>query len=289
MSERGLSAEDIPEALHREIGPIQFRAATRQGITSVSGVFSCRHGEVFIKRYRKHYLAWGRREGVTLRALAESGRPIPKLRCSLERDFDGESEVWIAMDNLQGERISDVLQGGKVDGKDRCQLFSACGRVMRSIHDISVPPFLSGVGEDWLQRIMAIAAAYQNVYAKEHANDDYTRVSGERRKRLDDMGKKLPTPHPSKFIHGDFSTDHVLMVGDKVAGVVDWATATVGDPRYDMAQALFLPGMESSQEFKMTDDVRAFFDGYGINPVDVEELRYFQDLYDLGGFGCCLE
>lgn len=110
-------------------------------------------------------------------------------------------------------------------------------------------------------------------------------MADQRRRMLEELSRERPDGFRPTFIHGDYTTDHVLFAGRRLTGVVDWATATFGDPLYDVAQALFLPGMDSADDFAITEDVAEFFIGYGTPPAPVETLRFYQRLYDLGGRG----
>ncbi|GGS12327.1 hypothetical protein GCM10008960_42480 [Deinococcus sedimenti] len=46
-----------------------------------------------------------------------------------------------------------------------------------------------------------------------------------------------PTPVATALIHGDLFLDNVMTADGRVTGLIDWAFADVGDPRYDVAVA----------------------------------------------------
>ena len=86
------------------------------------------------------------------------------------------------------------------------------------------------------------------------------------------------------LIHGDCGSGHGFFDGVHMTGIIDWGCATIGDPCYDIAQVICVAPEWATTE--IDDDVRAFFEGYGTPPVPIEIIRYYQDLYDLGGGGC---
>ena len=42
-------------------------------------------------------------------------------------------------------------------------------------------------------------------------------------------------PWTPAFIHGDLHTEHVIVDGDELTGIIDWSEAAQGDPLYDLA------------------------------------------------------
>jgi hygromycin-B 4-O-kinase len=55
------------------------------------------------------------------------------------------------------------------------------------------------------------------------------------------------------LVHGDFGSNNVLTVADRITGVLDWSEAMIGDPLYDIANIFFwrswLPCMEMQARF----------------------------------------
>ncbi len=86
-----------------------------------------------------------------------------------------------------------------------------------------------------------------------------------------------PDPVPATFIHGDFTVDNVLISEGKVAGIIDWAGAGIGDPRYDLALAI---RPKSTGLFQTQQDRQAFFNGYGLSGLSEADCEYFVGLYE---------
>ena len=72
------------------------------------------------------------------------------------------------------------------------------------------------------------------------------------------------------FIHGDLFLDNVLSDGVEITGLIDWAFGALGDPRYDLALAMY--GMSAVQR-------DAFLEGYGLTKgLSQFETEYFLKL-----------
>jgi len=70
------------------------------------------------------------------------------------------------------------------------------------------------------------------------------------------------------MIHGDCTTDNVLVVNGKVQILIDVSGLTVGDPRYDESLAI-------SNFIDNLDYLNAFYEGYKRYKVSREEFEYF--------------
>lgn len=90
---------------------------------------------------------------------------------------------------------------------------------------------------------------------------------------LQKLKANLPSPVQQTMIHGDCTTDNVLVVNGKVAQFIDVSGMAIGDPRYDEALVI--------RSFKgKTNLETAFYLGYKRYRLADEEFRYFDDLYE---------
>lgn len=79
-----------------------------------------------------------------------------------------------------------------------------------------------------------------------------------------------PYAGPPRFLHGDFSPDNVIVdpSSGRLAGVIDWGNAAVGDPALDFMGLVLWRGWGFA---------RRVLDAYGGGPVDedfVERVRF---------------
>ena len=90
-----------------------------------------------------------------------------------------------------------------------------------------------------------------------------------------------PDGSPPAIVHGDYRLDNVLVdSGDKVAAVVDWEMATLGDPLTDVGLLVVYQRMDRLAEGPMASDAPGY-------PSVPEVLRIYaadsgRDLSDLG-------
>ena len=214
-----------------------------------------------IKRCRDPiYLEWLSREHRVLRALAASRLPIPRLLDYAELDTEDRHEAWLVMSRLNGQSLwSEILQA---NAQQRADLLRRVGELLKRLHATPVPSVLAAESP-WLDR--RLAKARENL-----AWCDGTA------ELLADLHRRRPQPVPEVLIHGDLALDNVLTMSDGGMSLIDWSEGDEGDPRCDLALAL-----QTEPEIQLSDvELTAFFEGYGIAPIDRITRRWFEDLYE---------
>ncbi len=151
------------------------------------------------------------------------------------------------------------------DVKMRRKLLYSFGEVLSQIHSISPPAEMLEDKRPWIDRKLDEAEFYLSNY----------KVDG-----TPELLKQLRTNRPHQvqptLIHGDFTLDNVLVQGDAVTGIIDWAGGAYGDPRYDIALAI----RPDPDCFDVEKDIYAFFEGSGSSPLSCEEYDYFNGIYE---------
>ncbi|WP_456270996.1 aminoglycoside phosphotransferase family protein [Bacillus sp. AK031] len=91
---------------------------------------------------------------------------------------------------------------------------------------------------------------------------------------LQELKENKPAPVKQTLIHGDCTTDNVIVTEGEVSMFIDVAGMTNGDPRYDESLAI--------GRFKGDSVIlEAFYEGYTRYRVSEEEYRYFNEgLYE---------
>jgi aminoglycoside phosphotransferase (APT) family kinase protein len=93
---------------------------------------------------------------------------------------------------------------------------------------------------------------------------------------LADLHRRRLQRVPEVLIHGDLALDNVLITADGAMSLIDWSDGDEGDRRCDLALAL-----QTEPEIQLSDmDLTAFFEGYGMAPIDRSTRRWFEDLYE---------
>lgn len=130
--------------------------------------------------------------------------------------------------------------------------WEAAGAMARRIHAPPLPPWTGWDMDDF-------AAYVDNDCGWLVDNDVAPHDVVERVRRRADISLR---PFPLVFTHGDYQAAHVLVVGDTVTGIIDWADAVQGDALWDLAV------LTVSHQERLNDVVR----GYGID-VDRDVIR----------------
>jgi len=251
----------LPPALAEHVAPSARLTFPPQGKTS--DVAFATHGErvVVVKRCAHPiYLDWLRREEVALRALAETGLPIPRFIAYAEVEQRGQPVGWLLMSRLAGSPLLGALI--EASPPRRTALFRRLGELVRRLHATRVPSTLDHEGS-WLSRQLERARA--NL-----AWCDGTAAG------LGELERSRPAAARETLIHGDLSLDNVLVDEHGELALIDWADGGRGDPRHDLALAL-----QTKPELTLSADaLDAFFAGYGTAPLDEGTRDWFVRLYD---------
>ncbi|GIN87443.1 hypothetical protein J6TS2_38290 [Heyndrickxia sporothermodurans] len=93
-------------------------------------------------------------------------------------------------------------------------------------------------------------------------------------KLLNQLKVNRPKPVQQTMIHGDCTTDNILIINEKDFLFIDVAGMTIGDPRYD--ESLAIRTFIHNQEY-----LQAFYEGYNRYRVSEKEFKYFDEgLYE---------
>ena len=103
--------------------------------------------------------------------------------------------------------------------------WAAAGAAVRMLHDAPLPPW-PGPSVDELASRLADGCDWLV------ANEVLPRDVVTRNRRLAEAALR---PWTRVFIHGDLHSEHVLVDGDEVSGIIDWSEAAQGDALYDLA------------------------------------------------------
>jgi aminoglycoside phosphotransferase len=252
---------ELPPALTEHVSPRARLTFPAQGQTSDVAFADGEGRGVVIKRCAdRTYLDWLRREQAALRALADSGLPIPRFIAYAEIENGGQAVGWLLMSRLPGA----PFLGAAIDASpEQCvSMFRRLGALVRALHATCVPPELDREGS-WLSR--QIVRGRANL-----AWCDGTAAE------LAELEQSRPAAVRETLIHGDLALDNVLVDERGELRLIDWADGGRGDPRHDLALALHTrPELELSVEA-----LDAFFAGYGVAALDEATRAWFVRLYD---------
>ncbi len=210
-------------------------------------------------RYRK----WLAEEAKALKAYGgRPGVPLPRYAGYFE-SADGSH---LLMTFEPGITLTAALRNaGTPEEKEK--LIRSFGRLLQKLHklpweavepDHSEPEADSG---DWLSGRLERAGDYVGQGVTEGSPDLLVRLERNR-----------PASVRSALIHGDCTTDNVLVSGGEACLWIDAAGMAIGDPRYDETLAI--------RTFRDPAYLSAFYEGYTRYRVSGTERAYFENLYE---------
>ena len=143
---------------------------------------------------------------------------------------------------------------------EKQRLIRSFGQFIMQLHE-QEPVFKRD--SDWLETQMNKAC----IYAESGQADGSLEL-------LKQLIASKPNYVQQTMIHGDCTTDNVLVIDGEVRMFIDVAGMTLGDPRYDEALA-------TRKIRKNPELLAAFYEGYTRHTVTEEEFRYFEEgLYE---------
>ncbi len=162
------------------------------------------------------------RQGRIMRALSEAGLPVPRvLAMSDEPAVDGRP--FVLVERIDGVRIEQVV--GTVPDE---QLARSAVDVLKRLH--ALPLERTGIGgED----PMPLAGELKRwAWLMERAPQELTAHAP----RLGELlARRQPPAQRPTLVHGDYHYGNMLFRDGRVAGVLDWEIAQLGQPLLDLA------------------------------------------------------
>ena len=196
------------------------------------------------------------------RMLLQHGLPAPRVE---RADLDGRlvGRPWFVAADA-GRRTAADPAGMNPVG--RRELFARVGRLLARVHSIAFDRpadfrgdalaeagFLRSPLEDWHRRSWDRAARLRIVPGGGLPTDDYA-------------------PASFALCHGDFNPSQCVRRGPKVTAIVDWESAHVGDPAYDLAAFEVTLRVQVPRHL-----AEAALDGYRqVRPLDGDEAARYR-------------
>lgn len=257
---------ELPDSIVEVLGAVRRLTLPNQGYTSQLAVLETERGMFVLKHTAEPlFMPWLAREAQVLRWLAQTALPTPRPYAFVEHP----SGAWLLMEYLPGESLTEVLR--RMAPGSRAPLLYRFGATLARIHATPPPPGMPvQSAAAWLEGALETGAMHLREFPDTYDDPELPAL-------LARLRRERPAPVPATLIHGDFTTDNVLIAEGRITGIIDWAGGAVGDPRYDVALAFDA----EAEEIALTAEERAaFYAGYGRAPLTEFEQRYFLDLYE---------
>ncbi|PJK16967.1 amino acid transporter [Chryseomicrobium excrementi] len=237
------------------VGPItKLEMLAAQGATSKVYRFETEQGTFALKScFKERYRQWLSEEAEVLEKLSNVDKvPAPMFYGFFE--FEESSHLITSFE--AGVTLTAALEAA-VSLDEKKLLVASFGKFLQRLHELSPPPSFE-TESDWLDRQFQKAQRYIEL----------GQTSGSR-ELLSELMLTRPEPVAQTMIHGDCTTDNVLVRNGEVVMFIDVAGMTVGDPRYDVALAI-------GDFHEDSELLEAFYSGYTRFRISDEELRYFE-------------
>lgn len=247
----------IKQRIEQQVGLIHsIHPVAEQVGTAVVYYVKTLNGTYILKQASlPRYREWLAQEATVMQTFKSQHIIIPTYIDYME----DEQQDYLLMSYIAGETLTAAL--ANASELQRLELIRASGRFLRQLHTRETSSTHSS--KDWLDK--------QLLQADHYIKQGWTNGS---RELLNALSTKQPEPVPTTRIHGDCTTDNLLVRDNAIVAFIDLAGMTVGDPRYDEALAT----RSFRTDIKMLD---AFYFGYGFSPISEETFRYFDDgLYE---------
>ncbi|WP_047983704.1 phosphotransferase [Ornithinibacillus californiensis] len=240
----------------------EIKSITRleeQGCTSIVQKITTNKGNYLLKSsFEKRYRDWLKQEAQVLEKLVNQTKiPVPHFYGFIEEN--DASHLIMSLED--GISLSSALGKAK-DSQEKIALIKSFGSLLQQLHEIVPIDPLNHEGE-WLEVQLELAERHL-----EQGGVDGDKLL------LEKLKLHKPLPVKQTVIHGDCTTDNVLVINGEVKMFIDVAGMTVGDPRYD--ESLAIGRLKNHEEY-----LRAFYEGYKRYQVSSEEYSYFDEgLYE---------
>ncbi|HTU13096.1 MAG TPA: phosphotransferase family protein [Allosphingosinicella sp.] len=193
------------------------------------------------------------REARVLRALAGTAVPHPRFRAYCA-DEAVAGAPFLLMDHVEG-----WLGATPPPGADPTFVHATAFALVDGLAALALlDPAEIGLGDfgrpdNFLERQ---ADRWRGLMDQHRAHPDY----GDRTlPGFDDVGEWLREKRPESqrvsLIHGDASYSNIIFANDRLAAIIDWEIATLGDPLLDLGRALYpFPSSDGSPGYSLAID-----------------------------------
>lgn len=245
------------ETIVGKIAEVQVLA--EQGSTSEVRKIDTDSGSYVMKSaFHERYRHWLSSEAIVLQKLNDrSAIRLPHYYGYIEENDCSH----LIMSFESGTTLTNALEQATTVAKKK-MLHKSFGQLLQHFHELNIVRSLNS-GDNWLNRQLLEAEHYLKLGQTEGNLHLFKKLELDK-----------PIPVKQTMIHGDCTTDNVLVVNGKAEIFIDVAGMTVGDPRYDEALAI--------RKFKPYDEyLTAFYEGYHRYKISHDEYQYFeQGLYE---------
>ncbi|MGB2992956.1 MAG: phosphotransferase [Paenisporosarcina sp.] len=252
--------EQLREKVKEIVGEInKVIVLDEQGCTSeVRQLITDGDSYLLKSSFKKKYRNWLKSEANVLDNLNNQNLiQVPTFFGYIEDN--GSSHLIMSFEN--GITLTTALKNAETTSEKKV-LIKSFGHFLNQLHTTKIIESLNHKN-NWLDQQLVKATSYV----------DRGETDGSL-ELLEKIQSNKPIPVQQTMIHGDCTTDNVLVVDGEVRLFIDVSGMTVGDPRYD--ESLAIRSFITNEEY-----IKAFYEGYKRNTISKGEFEYFDEgLYE---------
>jgi aminoglycoside phosphotransferase (APT) family kinase protein len=223
-----------------------------------------------------------RREYSVMKALAASDVPVPRVLAIAEAGTVADTALYV-MDEVPGRVFRDVADASALDRGEAQALGRTLVRTLATLHRCDYEALgLGDLGrpDGFMRRqVTRWTEQWQQIRAREIR--DLDALAGR-------LAARIPEPSRAAIVHGDYRVDNVIVDtrdAGRIAAVVDWEMATLGDPLADLGMLVMYWGRPGEPHpsgvhaitalpgFPTRDEVVALY--AEASGIDVAELGFY--------------
>ena len=162
------------------------------------------------------------RQARIMAALHGQGLPVPAI-VATSPDPVVDGRPFVLMEAINGDRVEQAIDAGS----NPLQLASSAVEVLRRFQ--AVPCEKTGIGGEDPMPLEGEVARW--TWLMDRAPSELT---GKAPRLAQLLVERQPRPSPPVLVHGDYHFGNMLFEGGRVAAVVDWEIAQLGQPLLDL-------------------------------------------------------
>ncbi|WP_220195600.1 phosphotransferase [Ktedonospora formicarum] len=263
----------LPPAVASYVGPLLSVETPPQGMAFKVFILTSQRGRFILKVAQTPAMIEAlSREAYVLSALQDQAPLVAQPL--MEEAGDGEHAFLFSY--LEGEPLYKRLR--RAESQERLDLVTQFAQTLRLIHnwspDLSRPANWLSEKLDWLRGKIEARPVNTPI---ERTRTRFDGAIGNH--LLDDLQARRPLlENDMVFGHYDYCLPNVLILHERVAGIIDWSGGGYIDRRFDLATALF--SLSLLEKWEHSSYRLHFLKAYGYTE-DPDSLSFFEDLHAL--------
>ncbi len=162
------------------------------------------------------------RQARIMAALSAQGLPVPAVVATSE-DPVVDGRPFVLMEAILADRVEQAID----DGSNPLELASSAVEVLRRFQ--AVPCEITGIGNE--EPMPPLGEVARWTWLMDRAPSELT---GQAPRLAQLLLERQPRPGPPVLVHGDYHFGNMLFDRGRVAAVVDWEIAQLGQPLLDL-------------------------------------------------------